>query len=1304
MCFLLLCLAEGMRVVPKEDLFFYLPRGRNEDVLLVLDTRRTLFQHLPTNSCSQISVALCVVAQEMRYFLTGSYAEFHDPYLRRLLVQYVRVCEGDRAAERVENDVTAWHSAVTRYKQVVTHFFAYKTEQWHNRFLRNTLGAEEYQGVYEFAKQRGAIHYHSNACTDGPLDEKLDLVLANLCVDINDLLLRQEKGIITQSVCDVEKDGLVSAAAVKLQEFNSFFLGMSAQHPGLSPSEWVRPAGVAGLGHRENSTQMLTKEAVRNKNVLRSFKFDHEGDLYQRLVDTVNTAFTHTCSDYCWKPTRMTAAYEVAKHGPRDDLLPHVVGFLPRDKDRVTVKVSECRMHYGYKLHYARHGCRTGGKAFQRKPSVTFDRNGVPRLHCSRNHPRVLQQCAHVYYWGANADMQRFLTNRKSRGVFEDRVNADGGTYEELTARMAKAKVGGLEQTSGCVHVNGYTTGYKCKKKGGSKDWEVQFLLIGEDLSDDRGNTPLRALVGKSMNAIAQCRDRSKDEASFMLSGGKLTFSTLPVKACSISHVSTEEIKEPKKHTWTYQSLKGKYEARALKVREESGMLNFFTWCAKHSTKATLPTNFAPRFMGLSVIHGVPVTEPFAEEQLQLFRPYWGKHAMRDEYTTWVEEFDAFIEETHIHHEHCPLALRHKIRMLKNDVKFVPADEAGADAQRFGLEGLPSGSDDRVLDGVNQGAVGVAEACGVVDPIAEEGDLAALEFTAEEVASFDNGSKVPVGAWSREYRQEGLTWVADVAKRYYSNLSTAEAETPTVLPSKPAALPRFAKGFSQQILVGLALHKLHALTLGKDDPFRYNVYVQGNPGSGKTFTMKVILNMYRAVLGKEGAARSIAPTGMAASLTGGTTMYRFANMPVGKSSFEMPYDMSGSKDVTKMEQIVSQMEALSALLGDETSMMGRPDIAWLNHRVSEGRRPAGSDGDGVLFGGVPLVMFFQDVMQLPPVAKKALSNSDAAANASGACHLGKLVFEDFLRPAFNSGDKALTVVMDAVFRQSDPAFTTMLQHMREGKMEKEDVDFIESRRMSKLSPAEQQEFWDHAVFLFPDWKRCKPVLVKYLRQIDNVLVVANGELSMSPKVSGSTKAKHRAELSLPEKNVLMEGAAGQLLSNLFVEGGLFNGATGTIKKIVYKEGESPHTPQSQIAYVELRVKGLKLPLGQAPWDASDPDVVPIPVTTCMCEKKCCHMKGIPIRVHKACTIHKGQGLTIGEGHMYSKVVVGLGGNCMQCGSEIVALSRAEKPEDFAVLEDVTFDRQYLFKIGTGLAYDKKREFELRLEYLQVRAV
>jgi hypothetical protein len=949
----------------------------------------------------------------------------------------------------VETDVAAWHAAVTQYKNVVTHFFAYKTEQWHNRFLRNTLGVEEYQGVYEFAKMRGAMHYHSSASTQGDLDCRLDTVLATLCVEINHTLKKQEAGEITQVACDAQKDKLVGAAAVELQELSALHLGMNAQHPGVAPDQWVAPAGVKGSGHREGGKGMLSRSDVRDEGVLRRFKFDEEGALQERLVKVVNVAFTHTCSEYCWRDTRLTAACEEAKHGPRDQLKPHVVGFVRGSDERVIVKVSDCRMGFGCKLTYPRSGCYTGGKPHQTQPTVEFDGNGVPRLVCPRNHPRVLQQSTHVYYWGANADMQRFFTNRKSRQAFDERDDHGGGTYEELTVRMAKAKVGGLEQTSGCVHVHGCTTGYKCKKKGGSKDWEVQFAMIGDDLAADRGDTPLRAMVGKAMNAIAKCRDRSKDEASFMLAGGKLTFSTLPVKTCSTSHVSTEEIKEPNKAGWTYQSLKKKYEARPTDT--EGSSLNFYTWCARHGTKATKPTDFTPRFMGMSVFHGLPVSEVFAEEQLQMYRPYKGEHTLLAPCLSWATEFDAFVSGQHPSAGDCPLALRHKMRMCAHKIRFVPGDAAGAAVQGFGVDGLPSGSDDRALGGANDDARGVAEACGVVDPQDVEGDLAALEFTADDRALFDDGAEVDLATWSNGFREEGRTWVSDIAKQFYSNQSVEDASAPVVLPSKPDAVPRNARGFAQQLLVSLALHKLHARVTQAEDPHRHNVYVQGNPGSGKTFTMKVILNAYRAILGVEGSARSIAPTGMAASLTGGTTTYRFAKMPVGKQSFEMPYDMGGSKEVAMLEGFVKKMTDLEALLVDEASMIGRPDFAWLNHRVCEGRRPKGTEGDGNLFGNVPLRMFFQDVMQLPPVAKKALSNMDKASNATGSCHMGKALFDDFLRPPHNSGDAAVTVVMDEVFRQTDGDFTRMLQHMREGIMEDADAKFIEGRCLKNLS-------------------------------------------------------------------------------------------------------------------------------------------------------------------------------------------------------------------------------------------------------------
>ena len=162
---------------------------------------------------------------------------------------------------------------------------------------------------------------------------------------------------------------------------------------------------------------------------------------------------------------------------------------------------------------------------------------------------------------------------------------------------------------------------------------------------------------------------------------------------------------------------------------------------------------------------------------------------------------------------------------------------------------------------------------------------------------------------------------------------------------------------------------------------------------------------------------------------------------------------------------------------------------------------------------------------------------------------------------------------------------------------------------------------------------------------------------------------------------------------------MFNGTTGHIVKVVYRPDGSPQRG-SEIAYVLFRVPGLRLPSGDV-WDEDDPEVVPIPMVSVRCENDCCSMRTIPIRVHKATSIHKAQGMTIGEGQPFQKVVVGLCGLCCKmCGSELVALSRAMEMGDLALWEDIPITVKYLLELGKGAASDGKRLFEQGLADLQ----
>lgn len=69
----------------------------------------------------------------------------------------------------------------------------------------------------------------------------------------------------------------------------------------------------------------------------------------------------------------------------------------------------------------------------------------------------------------------------------------------------------------------------------------------------------------------------------------------------------------------------------------------------------------------------------------------------------------------------------------------------------------------------------------------------------------------------------------------------------------------------------------------------------------------------------------------------------------------------------------------------------------------------------------------------------------------------------------------------------------------------------------------------------PTWARTKKITYQYLRRLDNPIVVIHAD------ISGVVNPAHLSDFSVPIKNVIMEGASIQLLTNGVVEEKVFNG-------------------------------------------------------------------------------------------------------------------------------------------------------------------
>jgi hypothetical protein len=349
------------------------------------------------------------------------------------------------------------------------------------------------------------------------------------------------------------------------------------------------------------------------------------------------------------------------------------------------------------------------------------------------------------------------------------------------------------------------------------------------------------------------------------------------------------------------------------------------------------------------------------------------------------------------------------------------------------------------------------------------------------------------------------------------------------------------------------------------------------------------------------------------------------------------------------------------------------------------------------WGGMPLITWSGDIMQLPPVGGKVHFDPGIPSSSKNvACAMGRQVVQDFLRPPAGSGARGVTFVMDTAVRQKDDRFLDLINRMRRGEMDQQAVQLIIDRRLDRLPPAVRDEFEEKALYIMPTWKRTAKITMQYLLTLGNPVARVDAVYDC-----GKTNHMNR-EKSLPERNALSIHAIVMLLKNFLVELGLKNGSLGKIVKIVYANKEGPtKDPRVHPAYVVVDFPNCTIPKEDALWKKNEPTLVPIPVAMLRCEKKCCSECSIPLRVAKAVSSYKSQGMTVGKGKLFEKAVIGLpvAGGKSTPGEEQMMISRAEEIADFAISDDEPITQEQLYKIGHGPANQMRLAFEQELKDL-----
>jgi|LauGreDrversion4_1035100.scaffolds.fasta_scaffold52707_1 ATP-dependent DNA helicase PIF1 len=407
---------------------------------------------------------------------------------------------------------------------------------------------------------------------------------------------------------------------------------------------------------------------------------------------------------------------------------------------------------------------------------------------------------------------------------------------------------------------------------------------------------------------------------------------------------------------------------------------------------------------------------------------------------------------------------------------------------------------------------------------------------------------------------------------------------------------------------------------------RENIFLTGPGGTGKSSLIRFMVDISNK---RKDKVQVCAMTGCAAILLhcNATTLHSWSGMKMAKGK-----NCEIITNIKNNRKACSHWRKANILILDEVSMLSLRTFELLNEIaivVRNNKKP---------FGGLQLV-FSGDFYQLPPIG-------DTEEGSGQFCFESKLWNVVF--PMDNH------IELTKLFRQKDPVYKRILNNIRCGVIEKEDMVLLKNRLHVEYNKEENNGVVPTKLYSTKasvdkinqqEFDKLTTPSYEYhiIQKEDCVLNLETGKpLPCIKNDKDMTKIQKEMEFRYLTDNspiekvlYLKEGANVMCTVNLDIDSGICNGALGIITSFIQSVQGPPHP-------VVLFSNGVKREFHIKYWQSEEHPVLAV--------------GQIPLKLAWAMTIHKSQGATLSMGE------IDIGNTIFECGQTYVALSRIQSLE------------------------------------------